>query len=113
MFFREQCSVAEVEETGAFMPSPDIVLIRITISAAFSCLFVVFGFFSGPEITLPEQGEATILNIGFIKGGNEQQLTGIDRRNIARFGISVAGSASKWKIVNCINRTRNGCNCIN
>ena len=59
---------------------------------------VVFGFFSGPEITRPEQAEATILNIGFIKGGNVQQLTGIDGRNIAHFGITVAGSASKWEI---------------
>ena len=58
----------------------------------------VFGFFSGSEITLPEQGRATILEIGFIKGGNVQQLTGIDRRNTARFGITVGGSASKWEL---------------
>ena len=59
----------------------------------------MFGFFRGSEISLPEQGEATILEIGFIKGGNVQQLTGIDRRNTARFGIIVAGSASKWELI--------------
>ena len=55
----------------------------------------MFGFFNGSEITLPEQDEATILAIGFIKGGNVQQLTAMDPRNTARFGITVAGNASK------------------
>ena len=59
----------------------------------------MFGFFSGSEITLPEQGEATILEIGFIKGANVQTLTGIDSRNTARFGITVAGNASKWELL--------------
>ena len=63
------------------------------------CFVTVFGFFSGPEITLPEQGEVTILEIGFIKGGNVQPLTAIDRRNVARFGITVTGSASKWELL--------------
>ena len=68
----------------------------------------MFGFFRGPEITLPEQGEATILEIGFIKGGNVQTLTGIDRRNTARFGITVAGSASKWELLSISHHVDRG-----
>ena len=56
---------------------------------------IVFGFFNGSEITLPEQGEATTLAVGFIKGGNVQNLTSIDRRNTARFSIAIGGNASK------------------
>ena len=70
---------------------------RIAINAAF--FVIVFGFFNGSEITLPEQGEATVLSIGFIKGGNVQTLTAIDRRNVARFGITVTGSASKCELL--------------
>ncbi len=58
----------------------------------------VFGFFDAPEITLPEQGEAILLPIGFIKGGNVQQLTAIDTRHTARFNITVSGSASKCEL---------------
>ena len=66
----------------------------------YSLFFViVFGFFSGSQISLPEQGEATTLAIGFIKGGNVQSLTALDRRNVARFGITVTGSASKCELL--------------
>ena len=62
------------------------------------CFFViVFGFFNGSEITLPEQGEAIPLAIGFIKGGNVQDLTSIDRRNTARFSFAIGGNASMLK----------------
>jgi hypothetical protein len=56
---------------------------------------IVFGFFNGSEITLPEQSEATTLAIGFIKGGNVQPLTGIDSENTAHFGITSGGSATE------------------
>ena len=73
--------------------TPDIVELQLMLVF----FVIVFGFFNGSEISLPEQGEATILAIGFIKGGNVQQLTGIDRRNTAHFGITITGSASKWE----------------
>ena len=59
----------------------------------------MYGFFRGSEITLQEQGEPTILAIGFIKGGNVQSLTAIDRRNTARFGIIIGGNASKRELL--------------
>ncbi len=59
----------------------------------------MFGFLNAPEISLEEQGEAILLSIGFIKGGNVQTLTGIDRRNLAHFGIDVTGSASKCELL--------------
>ena len=57
----------------------------------------MFGFFNGSEITLPEQGEAITLAIGFIKGGIVQQLTSIDSRNTARFSFAIGGNASMLK----------------
>ena len=59
----------------------------------------MFGFFNGSEITLPEQSDPITLAIGFIKGGNVQQLTSIDQRNISRFGIAIGGNASKLEYV--------------
>ena len=59
----------------------------------------MFGFLNGSEISLPEQGWPTFLAIGFIKGGNVQSLTAIDRRNTARFAITITGSASKWELL--------------
>ena len=76
--------------------SPDTYELQSILSVF---LLLVFGFFLGQEIVLPEQGESSILEIGFIKGGNVQSLTGIDTRNTARFGITVAGSASKWELL--------------
>ena len=54
--------------------APDIVYIKIQLMVYF--FDIMFGFFRGSEITLPEQDEPTILAIGFIKGGNVQPLTG-------------------------------------
>ncbi len=69
----------------------------------YCCLFfvdLVFGFFNGSEITLSERGDFAILSIGFIKGGNVQQLTGLDTRNTARFGVTaVSGNGSKWELL--------------
>ena len=82
------------------MPKPRCsrYYIQFAITAVFFVI-IVFGFLNGSYITVPEQGwPYTILAIGFIKGGNVQPLTGIDRRNTARFGIIVAGSASKWEL---------------
>ena len=76
--------------------APDITY---SLQLMLSFFVIVFGFLNGSEISLPEQGEPTILEIGFIKGGNVQSLTGIDRRNTARFCITVAGSASKWELL--------------
>ena len=73
---------------------------KLCLPTNFNLYFVaVFGFFNAPEITLPEQGEAILLPIGFIKGGNVQQLTAVDRRNTARFGITSAGTASKCELL--------------
>ena len=77
--------------------APDITY---SLQLMLSFFVIVFGFLSGSEISLPEQGEATILAIGFIKGGNVQSLTGIDRRNTAHFAITlITGSASKRELL--------------
>ena len=57
----------------------------------------MFGFFGDAEITCPEQGDAIIRMVGFIKGGNVQTLTDIDSRDTGRFGLTITGTASKWK----------------
>ena len=58
----------------------------------------MFGFFNGSEITLQEQGEATNLAIGFIKGGSVHRTIFSGAVNTARFAITIGGNASKLKL---------------
>ena len=55
----------------------------------------VFGWFNGTELPLQEQDESQTLTIGFIKGGNVQNLTSSNNRDTASFQIAVGGNASK------------------
>ena len=49
----------------------------------------MFGFFDGPEIRVIEQGDVTILEVGFIKGAPFEEFLQMDGRGELRFTITV------------------------
>ena len=55
----------------------------------------VFGWFDGPDISVEEQGDVTILSAGFIKGALFEEFVQQDTRGL-RFTITVSeGTASE------------------
>ena len=56
----------------------------------------VFGWLDGTERSIEEQGDATALEVGFLKGALFQQFTRLDRRMQLRFNIVITpGTASR------------------
>ena len=49
----------------------------------------VFGFLEGPETQVNEQGDVTLLNVGFIKGALFEDFLQMDTRGELRFTIMV------------------------
>ena len=55
----------------------------------------MFGFFNGSEFQVEEQGDVTILEVGFIKGANFEEFLQMDGRGELRFTIAVTEGTAR------------------
>ncbi len=59
-------------------------------------VMAVFGWFGGPDISVEERGDVTILEVGFIKGALFEEFLQQDTRGELRFIITITeGTASE------------------
>ena len=75
----------------------DCSIISSDTSMQCNLTHTVFGWLDGPELSTEERGDATILELGFIKGALFEEFLEIDdQRGELRFTITVtAGTASE------------------